>query len=51
MDTMIRAVCLLLLLLTLSGCSSQLAAFDSSKVKLNVDGDSSAYKIGYVQKI
>ena len=51
MAAIARPVCLLLLLLTVAGCSSQQAAFDASKVKMDVDGDSSAYKIGYVQKI
>jgi len=51
MATLARLGCLLLLSLTVAGCSSQLAAFDTSRVKVNVDGDNSAYKIGVAQPI
>jgi hypothetical protein len=48
---LMRVVGLSLLLLTTAGCSSQLATFDTSKIKMNVDGDNSAYKVGVAQPI
>jgi hypothetical protein len=47
---LMRVVCLSLLLTT-AGCSSQLPTFDASKIKMNVDGDNSAYKVGVAQPI
>jgi len=51
MATLVRVGYLLLLLLTVAGCSNQQAAFDASRIKMNVDGDNSSYKIGVAQPI
>jgi hypothetical protein len=46
----VRVACLLLLLLAVAGCSSQ-TTFDAYRIKMNVDGDNSAYKVGVAQPI